>query len=326
MTRPADGRHVVVGTGPVGAAVARTLVDRGTPASSIRLVNRSGEPGASPGPSDLELVAGDVSDPDRAREVCAGAAVVYLCASPPYGRWPEAFPPLMDGAIAGAAAADARLVFADNCYMYGPVDGPMTEDLPYDAETEKGTARAAVARRLLDAHEDGEVDAAIGRASDFYGPGVRHSLVGERVFEPAITGDRVSLIGDPDAPHTVTYVDDFGEALVTLGADDRAPGRAWHVPNAPTRSVREFVDLVAEVAGTDPTVRRVPTLLVRALGIVSSRIGETVEVFYQYDEPFVVDDTAFVETFGDRPAATPLPEGIARTIEWYRSVGAGAGE
>jgi hypothetical protein len=48
----------------------------------------------------------------------------------------------------------------------------MTEDVPLAATTVKGQIRAAVTRELLAAAEARRVRIAIGRASDFFGPGV----------------------------------------------------------------------------------------------------------------------------------------------------------
>jgi hypothetical protein len=47
----------------------------------------------------------------------------------------------------------------------------MTEDLPLAATTVKGRTRAAMTAELLAAAEAGRVRLAIGRASDFFGPG-----------------------------------------------------------------------------------------------------------------------------------------------------------
>jgi nucleoside-diphosphate-sugar epimerase len=316
MTADADlatGTQVVLGTGQVGVPVARTLLERG---AHVRVVNRSGTaPDGIAG--EVDAVAGDVSEVETAREVCEGAAVVYCCLNPPYAEWPELFPPLLAGALAGAEHADARFVMADNLYAYGPVDGPLTEDLPAAATGKKGRVRARMAETVLDAHESDRVRATIGRASDFYGPGVTASIVGERFVPEILDGGTVNVLGDPDAPHTYTYVPDFARALVTLGASDRALGEIWHVPNAETLTTREFVALAGEVAGTDPSVRATPAWLARLLGFVSPQIRELRETRYQRTEPFVVSHEKFADTFEFDP--TPHTEAIERTLSWYRN-------
>jgi nucleoside-diphosphate-sugar epimerase len=303
--------HVVVGTGPVGLSVVRELRAR---EHAVRAVNRRGVADLGTG---VEVVAADVTDHDAARRACDGAAVVYNCTNAPYTDWPTAFPPIWEGVLAGAAAADAVLVCADNLYCYGAVDGPVTEDLPWDADTQKGRTRAEMARRVLDAHDAGVVRAAIGRASDFYGPGVRDSVVGERVFGNLLQGRKAEVLGDPDKPHTYTYVEDFGRALVTLGSDERAWGEVWHVPSPPTLSTREFVELVAEAVGVEPRMRVAPGWLLRLAGVVSPTMRELAELRYEFEEPFVVSHEKFAATFDVEP--TTHRAAIDETVAWYRS-------
>src|SRR5688572_26305914 len=110
--------HVVLGAaGGTGSAVVRAVVARGDP---VRAVGRSGTADV---PEGVVQVAADVGIPDGARQACDGAVVVYLCAQPDSTKWVALFPPLTAAVLDGAAAAGAKLVFADNLYMYGPADG-----------------------------------------------------------------------------------------------------------------------------------------------------------------------------------------------------------
>jgi nucleoside-diphosphate-sugar epimerase len=305
-------RHVVFGAGPVGLAVATELAARGR---RVIVVNRSGRAEL---PAGVERRGGDASDPAFAREVSAGASVVYDCLNPPYHRWPELFPPLQAGVLEGAAAAGARLVAMENLYLYGPNGGrPLTEDLPAAATSRKGVTRARMAEDLLAAHRDGRVRVAIGRASDFFGPGVVASAMGERVVRPALTGRRVQVIGDPDLPHTYSYVPDIGRALVLLGEREEALGQAWHLPSPPTVSTRRLLELLAAEAGQRARVQSLPRPLFRALGVVNRDLRELREMLYEFEEPFVADHGKFARAFGD--LATPLEEAVGRTAAWYRS-------
>ena len=306
------GVHAVVGTGPVGAAVARELRTHG---ARVRVVNRRGRSDGPALPDGVEVVAADVADPDDARRALADAEVAYLCAKPADGRWREGFPPLVDGAITGAAATDAVLAFADDLYAYGPVTGPITEDRPDDATDRLGRARADATRRLLDAHDDGRVRAVVGRASDLYGPGVLDSAAGYRVFARALRDQAALVPGDPDQPHTYTFVDDFARALITLGDRPEAWGRVWNVPSAPTLTTREFVNRVYEAADATPRIRPLPGWAIRALGLASSRMRRLSGVCYAYTRPYVVDHGAFASAFGADP--TPHEEAIRRTLDWY---------
>ena len=105
------------------------------------------------------------------------------------------------------------------------------------------------------AHAAGRVEVAIGRASDYFGPrGGAQSNLGDRVFPAALNGTPASVLGDPDQPHSYTYIPDIGEGLAVLGEHPDAPGQVWHLPNDPnTRTTRQLVDTVYRIAGQPRT-------------------------------------------------------------------------
>lgn len=305
-----NGLHVVFGAGPVGLAVADELVKKGR---RVRLVNRSGKARA---PGAVELVRGDATDPAFTREVSVGASVVYNALNPPYHKWPELFPPLQAGVIEGAAEAGAKLVAMENLYMYGPTGGrPLTEDLSFAADTRKGEVRARMSEELFAAHEGGKVRATAGRASDFFGPRVTDSAAGETVFGRAVAGKSAQVSGDPGLPHTYTHVPDVGKGLVVLGERDEALGRAWHLPSPETVTTRRFVEMVFDEAGGPAKIQRAPKTLLRVLGLFNPAVHETIEMLYEFEEPFVVDHSRFTRAFGDH--ATSLREAIRDTVRWY---------
>jgi nucleoside-diphosphate-sugar epimerase len=304
-------KHVVFGSGPLGMAVVRDLVARGYP---VRVVNRHGQAHVPPG---VEVAPADAYDPAAARHVCRDAAVVYQCAQPGYSQWQEKFPPLQASILDAAAAAGAKLMVGENLYLYGEVAGPLREDLPYAATTRKGRVRAQMAEALLAAHRAGKVRVAMARASDFFGPGVLGSALGDRVFPQALEGKGVSVFGDPDALHSYTYIDDFGRALVTLGEHDEALGQAWHVPNAPARTTRQTVEMIYQAAGRPPKIQVMGKTMLRIGGIFIPEAREMIEMLYEFEKPFVVDSSKYEQAFGQQ--ATPLVDSIAATVAWYRT-------
>jgi nucleoside-diphosphate-sugar epimerase len=304
--------HVVFGTGPVGLAVMDELLKKGR---RVRMVNRGGRASV---PEGVEVVGGDATDESFAREASEGASVVYFALNPPYTRWAELFPPLQSGVIEGAAAAGAKLVAVENLYMYGLTGGrPLTEDLPHAPNTRKGAVRSGMARELMDAHASGRVRVAVGRASDFFGPRVLVSAAGEQVFGRAVAGKAAQVAGDPDQPHTYTYVPDVGRGLVVLGEREEALGQAWHLPSPETVTTREFVGMIFDEVGTPARVQAAPKILLRAIGLFNPGIRETIEMLYEFEEPFVMDHSGFERAFGQR--ATPLKDAIGETVRWYRS-------
>jgi nucleoside-diphosphate-sugar epimerase len=306
--------HVIFGTGPVGRAVMQELLAKGT---RVRMVNRSGKADV---PAGVEVLVGDASDARVASKLMKNAEVVYNCTNVPYTRWPELFPPLQQGIMAGVKEAGAKLVAMENVYMYGPTGGkPLTEDLPYTATTRKGRTRARMAEELLAAHKRGDIRVAIGRAADFFGPNVLESALGERVFVPVLTGKAVQVIGNPDLRHSYTYVPDIGKALVILGERDEALGRAWHIPSPPVVTTRAIVELIAQESGQRVHLQALPSLLLRILGLFNLTMREVAEMRYEFEEDFILDASRFEQTFGMH--ATSLLEAIQATLEWYRHRG-----
>ncbi|MFF3108286.1 NAD-dependent epimerase/dehydratase family protein [Kitasatospora sp. NPDC057904] len=303
--------HLVVGYGPAGAATARLLAGRG---HEVRVVTRSGRP-AEPG---IEHLALDASDPARLTEAARGAVAVHGCAAPPLHRWAAELPPLADALCAAAEASGAVLVLLGNLYGYGPVDGPLTEDLPLAATGRKGRVRAQVWERARALHEAGRIRAVEVRAADFFGPGVTdRGHLAARVVPRVLAGRPVAVLGDPDAPHSWTYLPDVAAALAEAADDERAWGRAWHVPTVPPASARAMVAGLAEAAGTGPVaVRRTPPAVLALGSLVSPLLRELRETLYQFDRPFVMDSSAYESTFTLR--ATPLEEQFRATVEWWR--------
>lgn len=305
-------KQVVFGTGPIGTALADILAAQG---HKVLAINRSGK--ASTG-GNVEVIAGDASDRAFTASVSEGAAVIYQVLNPPYNKWPELFPPLQRSLLAAAEATGAKLVTLENMYGYGPTGGaPLTESRPYGATGRKGRVRAEMARELMAAHTAGNVRISIGRASDYFGPRGLVSHMGERVFRPALTGKKAQVMGDPDQPHSFSYIPDIATGLAALGADSQADGRAWHLPNAPAVTTRRFIERVCQAAGTEPSVSAVPRFMVNVIGLFNANVRELKEVLFEFEEPFVVDSSAFEETFGQK--ATPLDEAIPRTVDWFRA-------
>ncbi len=307
--------HVVFGTGPVGRALIDALIERHLP---VRAVCRT----PSNLPDGVQTAAGDAADRTFTAAATSDAAAVYQCLSPPYNRWGDLFPPLQRALVAAAQAAGARYVSFENLYMYGDTHGaPISENLPDAATTRKGKLRAAMAAELKALADAGNLAVATARASDYFGPRAREqSPLGTRVIGHALTGKPAQVVGDPDQPHSYTYLADIGRTLAILGTDERALGEIWHVPNAPAQTTRELVAMIAASLGHDVKVAPTPKLLLRVLGLFNPLIAELDEMLYEFERPFVVDSSKFETTFGT--GATPFAQSIPATVAWWRGAAA----
>lgn len=313
MTDPGGSWHVVFGaTGAIGGAVVGELARAGR---QVRAVSRGGQ-----APDGAQGIAADASDRAQAAGAAAGASVIYHCASPPYTQWPELFP-ILTGSILGAAeSSGAKLVFADNLYAYGPVDGPLREDLPAAARGPKGRIRAEMAAQLLAAHREGRARVVIGRASDYYGPHGTDSTAGETVFGRILAGKKPQWTGRLDQPHTFHYLPDIAGGLVVLADRWEADGQVWHLPAAEPLTAQQFFDLIGTAAGQPAPVHASiasPALLAVA-GVFSPLLREMRETTYQFRAPFVIDASKFEAAFGQLEPTAHL-DAVRRTIAWYRS-------
>jgi nucleoside-diphosphate-sugar epimerase len=305
--------HVVFGAmGAIGGAVVTELVHAGR---DVRAVSRGGQ-----APDGAQGVAADASDPGQAARAAAGASVIYHCASPPYTRWPELFPPLTSSILGAAISGGAKLVFADNLYAYGPVDGPLREDLPAAAQGPKGKIRADMAAQLLAAHRDGQARVVIGRASDYYGPHGTGSTAGQTVFGRILAGKKPQWTGRLDQPHTFHYLPDIARGLLVLADRREADGQIWHLPAAGPLTAQQFFDMIANAAGQPVPVHAsiASPALLAAAGIFSPLLREMRETTYQFRAPFVIDATKFEAALGHLEP-TAHRDAVQRTLAWYRS-------
>jgi nucleoside-diphosphate-sugar epimerase len=275
---------------------------------------------------DVDIIAADLttrSGTDRATE---GAAVVYMAAQPPYHRWPEEFPSMLEKVMDSTATAGAKLVMVDNLYCYGPQAGPINETTEEAATDRKGVVRREMAEMLLAAHESGKLRVTIGRASDYLGPGAGNSSITVLAIAPAAGGKTIRWIGDLDTPHSVAYLPDIARAFMTLGTSEEADGRVWILPHGEPITGREFLGLVNR-ALPEPLKTGV---LSRTMLFVAAPFHkpskEILDILYQWTAPFVVDDqVAFNQVFG-RFDSTPLDRAVAETVASYRAgPGASAG-
>jgi nucleoside-diphosphate-sugar epimerase len=309
-TRSADaGLHTVLGAGGVIAReLTASLLDRG---ARVRLVSRR----APPGPAGTESVQADLLDARAVDRAVAGSAVVHLVAGLRYDAavWQAEWPRAMTHTIEACLHHGARLVFFDNVYAYGRVDGHMTEETPFNPCSRKGEVRAAIATTLLEAMQHRGLVALIARAADFYGPGAGNSLIGSVVVHRLRAGKPPQWVGNPKAVHSFTYTPDAGAALARLAQEPLAWGQTWHLPtSAPAVTGEQLVRLANELAGRQHRMQVAPRWLLRAMGWFVPILRENGEMMYQFEHDYRFDSGKIERAFGLR--ATGYREGLARTL------------
>ncbi|MDB5092330.1 MAG: hypothetical protein JWO85_431 [Candidatus Eremiobacteraeota bacterium] len=301
-----------------GGVVADELVKElaARSAEPIRLVGRN--PKLLAGAT--ETVAADLSNLDEAVRAVSGSRVAFLVVGLKYdvNVWRTLWPAIMRNAIEAAKRAGAKLVFFDNVYMYGKVDGAMTEETPFRPCSKKGEIRAEIATTLLNEMQAGGLTALIARSADFYGPNARTGIPNVMVFDNFAKDKKAMWLAKDSVKHSLTFTPDAAHSLVLLAESETAWNQTWHVPTAadpPTG--KAFIELAAGALRTQPRYQVLSRPIVWVAGRFDVTVRELYEMLYQYEFDYVFDSTKFTKAFGFEPAS--YPEGVRRTADAYRT-------
>ena len=310
-------RAVVFGYGAVGRETAALFAERG---DDVLVAQRRAPKQLPP---RLRFFACDVTNRDEVAAACVDRDIAVCTVGFAYDWrvWEKAWPAAINALLYGCEKASARFVFADNLYLFGPQSAPLTDNMPLTDYGHKPRLRAAITRLWQAAHAAGRVRAVAVRASDFYGPDVPNSVLSSLGAARLVERKAALVPFNPDFPHDFTYVPDFARAIVTLSdAPDDAYGQGWNVPNANTRSLRELLTLMAQIAKVPLRLRVIPGFMLSVMGIFSRDIKELSEMRFQTDRPYRVDSSKYTARFDTQP--TSFEAGLAATVEFYRAAAA----
>lgn len=297
--------------GPIGNELAAILAARNAP---FRLVARNPQP-----VGESEVFAADLSDREQTVAAVSGSNVVCLLVGLKYDLavWQELWPRIMTNTIEACRRAQAKLIFFDNVYAYGRVEGPMTERTPYAPCSKKGAIRAEIATALMTQVKAGNLTAMIARSADFYGPNTTNGVPNVLIFEPFARGATASWLVNATVPHSLTFTRDAARGVAMLAERESAWNQMWHLPTAPDPPTgKEFIEMAAAEFGVPPKYRVLGRPLLRIAGLFDPRVRESYEMLYQSDAPYAFDSTKFGAEFGF--AGTPYSEGIRIAAEAYR--------
>ncbi|MBI3439195.1 MAG: NAD-dependent epimerase/dehydratase family protein [Proteobacteria bacterium] len=307
-------RVIVFGYGAVGQATVARLSARG---DDVVVSQRR----APTGLAGARFEACDILDGGAVTRTVRGTEQIVLAVGFPYmGKvWRTAWPQAMANILAAAEAGNARVVFVDNLYMYGPQRAPLREDMKLTRYGRKPRVRADITRLWQEASANVRVAAL--RAPDFYGPRVSQSHLGAQAFGNLAQGKAAMLIAPPDTEHDFAYVPDIARAVETLlDAPDADFGQAWHVPSAPITTPRQILEMGAAALGARLKITALPLGLLPLLGLVSPMMAEMAEMRFQWDRPYRVDASNFARRFWSD--TTPFAVGAAATARSFANNGA----
>ena len=297
--------HTILGAGgSIATALTNVLTEN---EQTVRLISR--RPVATNSPL-VSWQQGDLLDAQRVTEVTKGAEIIYLCAGLKYDAkvWQEQWPIIMDNVIAAARAHDARLLFFDNIYMYGLVDGPITEETAYCPVSEKGKVRAEIADTLMAEVGAGRLRAGIARAPDFYGITGDNSFLDSMVLHKFAKGERAMWVGKTDKLHNFIYVPDAARAMYILAQHPESDNQVWHLPTPVPITGDAMLALAAEAYGVPNKHFTINKFLLRTVGLFDPVVQGTVEMYYQYDHDYRFNSDKFEQKFGVQP--TPYRDAL----------------
>jgi len=279
----------------------------------VRVVSRTAKP-----IDGVEVVAADATNYLQTLQAIKGSSVVYLLIGLPYDIrvWQVQWPVIMTNVINACKETGAKLIFFDNVYMYGKVDGWMTEETPFNPCSKKGEVRAAIANQLLQETKAGNLQAMIARCADFYGPiGFKTSVPNLLVIQNLLKGKKAQWLANADQPHSITYVPDAAKALYLLANRPDAFAQTWHLPTAADLLTgRQFVQQAAAALQKPDGVSTIPGWMLGLAGLFNRAMKELKEMNYQNEYPYLFGSDKFNKAFGFTP--TSYAQGIKETVQW----------
>ncbi|CAL1517861.1 NAD-dependent epimerase/dehydratase family protein [Chitinophaga sp. MM2321] len=278
----------------------------------VRLVGRSPKTFAG----ITNLVTADLTDYAQTKQAVNGSAIVFLTAGLKYDRklWATAWPKIMTNVINACKEAGAKLIFFDNVYSYGLVDGPMKEDTTYHPSSHKGEVRAAIATQLMDEVKAGNMTASIARAADFYGPGAdKTGFLNLLIIDRFKKNSSAMWLGKDNVTHSYTFTPDAGKGLYLLSQDAQSWNQIWHLPTTnPAPNGKTYVELIAGQMGIKPRYMKLGSFMIGLSGLFDTTIGELGEMLYQNNHPYIFDSSKFENYYQFKP--TSYEEGIRLTL------------
>jgi nucleoside-diphosphate-sugar epimerase len=297
--------HTILGAGgPVANVLTQELLNHN---ETIRLVSRKP---INPTGKNISWQKADLLNYNEVLEATKGSTVIYLCAGLVYDAkiWQQQWPVIMQNVINAAKATNARFIFFDNVYMYGLVDGPMTEETPYKPVSEKGKVRVKIADQLMNEVKAGKIQASILRAADFYGTDSQNSSFDMMLLDKYAKKQTAQWIGDPKVKHNFTYIPDAGRAMYLLGQDPQSDNQIWHAPTAAPLIGTEFINMAANIYHVKPKFMRINKFMMWLFGLFNKVVAGAVEMYYQYDHNYDFNSTKFEKAFNFKP--TSYEDGI----------------
>jgi nucleoside-diphosphate-sugar epimerase len=313
-------------TGFTGGHMARWLKAHG---DDVRVLVRNPAQAAPLAAEGIDVVPGDLTDTASLRRAAEGREIIYNIAAlyRTAGLPTETYRAVNAVGVASVvdAAADAgvrRVVQCSTVGVHGHIAGPPANedaalqpgDVYQDTKLEGEQLGASTAARR-------GVEFVVARPSGIYGAGDRRLF---KLFGKVAAG-KFMLLGDGRIYYHLTHVEDVNEGLRLCGVTPAAAGRTYIIAGTEIPTLREVIDLTADIAQVQPPRLTLPVWPVWLAGALCEAVCAPFRIappLYRRRVDFFTKSRAFDTTrarteLGFAPRVT-LREGITRTLEWYR--------
>lgn len=301
---------VLGSNGQIGQEIAKEIYNNYT--KDIRLVGRK--------PKKIhdtdELVAADLMNYEDTYKAVKGSEIVYFAVGLPANSemWENKFPIIMENVVKACQETNTKLAFFDNTYMYEKNADVQVENSPFVPVGRKSQVCANMAEILLSAMKDKSIDAVIGRAPEFYGPGLTQSITNSLVFN-RVKNDKRAFVPVNDAVlRTLIWTPDASRALVLLGNTPDAYGETWHLPTDDSITYKEIMSKAEKILGRKINYTIVPMWLFKIGSLFNQQVKELTELLPRYKYDNVFKSNKFKENFPDFKVTT-YEEGIRNILK-----------
>jgi len=273
---------IIGGNGTIGKEVAKQLHKMDI---QVRIASRTPKKVNA----NDQIFEMDVFNEQSVSEAIKGSSVVYLILGLPYKDqvWLDGFPTAARAVINACKKEGAKLVYFDNVYMYGRVDGTMTEDLPSKPDSVKGTARMIAADCILEAIKSQEQQAMICRSADFYGDYPFFDVI-KQIAVALQKNKKAMLLFRDDKKHSITYIPDAAKAVAFLAQQPDAYQQIWHLPTDPNALTgKQLVELVAEIIKKEPRYKVISKGMIKFISFFNGQLKELIKLSYQWENDYL---------------------------------------
>jgi nucleoside-diphosphate-sugar epimerase len=316
-------------TGFTGGHLARALVQRGwTVRALVRNLAASGDLPQH----GVELTEGDLRQRESLARATLGVdvvfniAAVYRQAGIPNETYRAVNAMAVNDLVAAAAANHVRrVVHCSTVGVHGDVEHPpATEDAPLKPGDIYQVTKLEGEQLARETGAKSSIEVVIVRPSGIYGPGDRRLL---KLFR-GVVRQRFPMLGDGRIYYHLTYIDDLVDGFVLCGTHPSAASRTYILAGGEVTTLNELVQRVAQVAGVKPPWLRLPVWPFWIAGALCEAVCVPLGIeppLYRRRVDFYTKSRAFDITRARREIGfapkVGLSDGIARTLDWYRSHG-----